>query len=115
MEVVGQIRGSDRGLDGDHAATDVHAHGRGDDRRPGGDDRTDRRSEPEVRIRQEHDVAIDHRERGGSNGLRGGGLVEDRGPGQDVVRELLGHPRPYLETSIVIRSMYTPSWGCWPA
>jgi hypothetical protein len=51
----------ERRADGDHAAADVDADGRGDDRAERRDDRPDGRALAEVRIRHQRQVRVDER------------------------------------------------------
>lgn len=84
-QVVGKVVRTQRGLGGDHPATDVHPHGRGDDGPFGRDHRSDGRPETEVRIGHERDVVVHDREAGGGECLIERLGVDFGGPGQQTV------------------------------
>src|SRR5207248_2696748 len=77
------------GLDGDHAAPDVHADGRGDDGALRGDHGPDRRADPEVRIGHEGDRTGQDREVAGLDRLVDRDLIDVGGPRAEVGSELL--------------------------
>jgi hypothetical protein len=58
-EVVGQVAGLEAGLDRHHAAADVDADRRGDDRAHGRDDAADRRAHAPVHVGHRGDPAVD--------------------------------------------------------
>jgi hypothetical protein len=84
VEVVRQLVGAKSGLGGDHSAADVDAHGGGDDRAPRGDHGPDSRTDADVCVRHESDVAGHERQTAGLRGLIEGALLYVAAPAQQL-------------------------------
>ncbi|HNI24169.1 MAG TPA: hypothetical protein PLK47_15335, partial [Plasticicumulans sp.] len=89
VEVLGEIVGHEVGAHRGHAAADVDADARRDDRPLGGDDRADGGAEAEVGVGHEGDVPGQDRQARRALGLLAGGRLEVRGPRPEAVGDLL--------------------------
>ena len=69
--------------DGDHAATDVHAHGRRDDGAQRGDDGSHGGAQAQMGVRHQRQMRIDDGQLGGGQGLLAGLVIKDRRPADE--------------------------------
>ncbi len=94
LERVGQRVLGDVELGGDHPAADVDAHGRGDHRVLGRDDRADGGAQADVGVGHEGDVAHDDGETSSHLGLTDGSGIDLARPGDQLGVDGGGHVAP---------------------
>ena len=93
LEVVGQLARGQVELGRDHAAADVDADGRRDDRTLGGDDGSDGGAETDVGIGHERDVAFDDGQARRHLRLADRAVVDVARPGDELGVDGRGHGR----------------------